>query len=67
MHGSNPLHPDRMSAAERLDEIAGILAAALMRLRARKSSALSADCGESCLDLPATQSVHAPISRRRGE
>lgn len=64
---SNALDPRRMTAAERLDEIAEILAEALMRLRARKSSALSADCGESCLDLPATQSVHAPVSRRRGE
>jgi len=55
----NPLHPDRMSAAERLDEIADILAAGLMRLRARKSSALSGDRGESCLDFAATQRMHA--------
>jgi hypothetical protein len=52
-----------MSAAERLDEIAEILAAGLMRLRARKSSALSGDHGESCLDLTATQSVHANLSQ----
>ena len=64
---SNALDPRLMSATERLDEIAEILAEALMRLRARKSSALSADCGESCLDLLATQSVHASVSRRRGE
>jgi hypothetical protein len=63
----NPLHPDRMSAAERLDEIAEILAAGLMRLRARKSSPLSAEFGESCLDSPGTQSVHARVSTRRGE
>jgi len=67
MHGSNALHPDRMTAAERLDEMAEIIAAALMRLRVRKSSPLSADRGESSLDLPATQSVHAPVSKRRGE
>jgi len=56
-----------MSAAERLDEIAEILAAGLVRLRARKSSSISADCGESCVDLPAAQSVHATVSKRRGE
>jgi hypothetical protein len=36
--------------AERLAEIAEILAAGLMRLRARKSSPKSADCGEISLD-----------------
>lgn len=63
----NPLNPDRVSAAERLDEIAEILAAGLMRLRARKSSPISADCRESSLDLPAAQSVHARHSKRSGE
>jgi len=63
---SNALDPRHMTTAERLDEIAEILADALMRLRARKSSSLSADCGESCLDLPATQSVHATVSKRSG-
>ena len=38
---SNPLRPDLMTPAERLDEIAEILAAGLMRLRARQSSHLS--------------------------
>jgi hypothetical protein len=63
----NPLHPDHMSASERLDAIAEILAAALMRVRARKSSSISADCGESCVDLPAAQSVHATVSKRNGK
>jgi hypothetical protein len=43
-------------AGERLSEIAEILAAGLMRIRARKSSQFSADCGESCLDFPGHQS-----------
>ena len=55
---TNALHPDRMSAAERLDEIAELLAAGLMRLQARKSSHLSA-VGESLLDCAAHQSSHA--------
>ena len=53
------LKPDLMTAAERLDEIAEILAAGLMRVRARQSSPQSADFGESSLDCPADQSVHA--------
>lgn len=55
---TNALHPDRMSAAERLDEIAEILAAGLMRLQARKSSPLSPTGGESLLDCAAHQSSH---------
>lgn len=55
----NPLSADCMSAAERLDEIAEILAAGLMRLRARKSSPLSAPGGESLLDCAGHQSSHA--------
>ncbi len=55
---TNALHPDRMSAVERLDEIAELLAAGLMRLQARKSSPLSAAGGESLLDCAAHQSSH---------
>ena len=51
---------DMLSATERLDEIAEILAAGLMRLRTRQSSALSADRGESCLPNSADQSGHRP-------
>jgi hypothetical protein len=47
-----------MSADERLDEVAEILAAGLSRLVARQSSRLSADVGESSLDCPADQSGH---------
>jgi hypothetical protein len=44
---------------DRLAEIAEILAAGLLRLRARKSSELSALSGESLLDCAALQSGHA--------
>lgn len=56
---SNALRPDLMTAPERLDEIAEILAAGLMRLWARQSSPLSPDCGESSLDCSGHQSGHA--------
>jgi hypothetical protein len=52
----NPLHPRHMSAAERLDEIADILAAGLIRLRLRKSTTLSRDRRESSLDFSPAQS-----------
>jgi hypothetical protein len=55
----NALNPNRLTAAERLDEIAELLAAGLMRLRARQSTPLSAHCGDSSLDCAAHQSGHA--------
>ena len=63
--GPNPLHPDRMSPAERLAELAEILAAGLMRLPRPKSSPLSADRGESSLDFPPPRAVMQPATRRR--
>jgi len=47
------------SCAERIAEIGDILARGLMRMRARKSSSLSADTRESSLDCLATRSGHA--------
>ena len=61
VHRMGALHPDRMSAAERLDEVAEILAAGLTRLRARQSSALPADFGESSLHCAGDQSGHANV------
>ena len=55
------LKPDLMTPAERLDEVAEILAAGLMRLRTRQSTPESADLGESSLDCPADQSAHANV------
>ncbi|MBC06213.1 MAG: hypothetical protein CMO10_07950 [Thalassospira sp.] len=54
----NALSPDRMSAAERLEELASILAAGVVRLRTRKSRRLSADHGESCLHFSPDQCRH---------
>ncbi|MFM9859091.1 hypothetical protein RUR49_11465 [Pseudoxanthobacter sp. M-2] len=59
--GSNTLRPDLMSDAERLDEAAGLLALAIVRLRQRRdsvSAAHSRDRGESCLPFIRDQSGH---------
>lgn len=54
-----------ISPHARIGEIAEILAAGLMRLMARKSSPISADPGESSLDLSAGESGHSsPVERR---
>jgi hypothetical protein len=55
----NPLYVHETSPAERLTEIADILAAGLTRLWGRKSSPLSRDFGESSLDCSGHQSGHA--------
>ena len=65
MSGPNALSPDRMTAAERLDEVAEILAAGAMRLMARKSSRLSAERGDSSVDFTATQSMYGVENKRR--
>jgi hypothetical protein len=54
--GPNSINPERMTPAERLAEVAQILAAGLMRLRAGQSSALSAPAGDSFLDFPPQKS-----------
>lgn len=59
------LSPDHMTAAERLDEVAEILAVGVMRLLARKSSRLSADGGDSSVDFTAHQSVYGEATNRR--
>lgn len=65
MPPTNALAPDRMTPAERLDEVAAILAAGLMRLRARQSSKKSGNRGESSLDFTPSQRGHATVNRRR--
>ena len=60
----NALHPSRMTTAERLGELAAILAAGLIRLRARKSRQLSVDQGDSCLDISPYQSGHEPVETK---
>ena len=63
---SNALHPNRISPAERLAEIGRILAAGLIRMKASKSSALSADRGESTVDLSGPKSGHATRNSQGG-
>jgi hypothetical protein len=62
---ANALNPDRLTPAERLAELGQILALGLMRLHARKSSRLSADCGESSVDFLPNRSTHADAPERR--
>lgn len=59
------LSPDRMTAAERLDEVAGILATGAQRLLARKSTRLSAERGDSSVDFTANRSVYGGENKRR--
>jgi hypothetical protein len=54
----NALDPDRMTADERLRELGEILAAGLMRLRARQLEEQAASTGEVSLDFTGEQSVH---------
>ena len=61
----NPIHPDQLSAEERIAEIGELLARGLVRLHARQSSPLSADLGESSVDFTPDQSGHAEIPMRR--
>ena len=65
MSGSNALSPDRMTAAERLDEVAEILATGAMRLMARKPSRISADRGDRSVDFTAERSVYGVENKRR--
>ncbi len=53
---ANALHPDLMTAAERLDEVASILGAGIRRLfyKHNKNNGLR----DVSLDFSATQSVH---------
>ena len=55
----NPLDPSLMTPEERLVELGRILAVSLIRMRARQSSPLFADRGESSVDFPAPKSGHA--------
>ena len=66
----NALHPSRMTASERLDEVARILAAGFLRARARQleSQAQSKNKNrEVSLDLPPEESSHVRTKTRRGE
>ena len=56
----NPLHPSRMSAQERIGEIAEILSSGLMRVRAAQSTALSPQSADVGLDRCATPRMYVP-------
>jgi hypothetical protein len=54
----NALDPGLMSTNERLAEVARLLSVGLIRLRARQSSQLSGDRGESPLDCSPSRRRH---------
>ena len=56
---ANSLDPYRMTPAERLAELGRILAAGLIRMKARQSSPLSDDRAETFVDLSGPKSGHA--------
>ena len=55
---TDALRSNDSPGADRLNEIAEIMAAGLIRLRQRKSTRLSRDHGESCLDFTPNQRGH---------
>jgi hypothetical protein len=63
---SRGLDPDRMTAAERLDEIAGILAAGIIRARARLRAPQGSTREQLAVDFSPRRSGHArPSGQRR--
>lgn len=60
----NSLPSRYLSDAERMSELGRILAAGLMRMKASKSSPLSAVGGESSVDYAAPKSGHATDNSR---
>ena len=64
MKTPNPLDPASMSTAERLAELAGLLATGLIRLNGNKSNNLSPDRGESSVDFASPKSGHATRNSR---
>jgi hypothetical protein len=56
----NPLHPNRMTATERLSEVAEILSLGLMRLRAAQSTELSLQSADVGVDSSATPRMCVP-------
>jgi hypothetical protein len=66
MKGANPLPPDLMTPAERLDEIAEILAAGILRLRARPRAPKGSTAEQVRIDFLPNRSSHArPSGQRR--
>ena len=65
MKRPNPLHPDKMSPAERRSELARILADAVMRLHSAKIVQIQAETGDGSLHFPRDQSGTAGPTQRR--
>jgi hypothetical protein len=63
--GANPLAPDLMSADERLDEVAQILAAGLLRLRRCQYRNDCIRLEKNSLDFSPDRSGHATTRQRR--
>ena len=63
--GGNPLPPDLMTPDERLDEVAQILAAGLVRLRQRECRSACSRLEKNDLDLSPDRSGHATARQRR--
>lgn len=61
----NPYPPHLMSPLDRRADLCRLLAIGLIRLRARQSSGLSAEAGESSLPIPGHPSGHATATNRR--
>ena len=64
-HGMDKFNPPDEACRDRIEEIATILAAGLMRALAGKSSTLLAETGESSLDFSPVQSGHPTKPKRR--
>lgn len=70
MPGPNPLHPSQMTADERLDEVARLLAIGILRARQRrleKQSPARTERREVPLDFSARQRGSDRTKNRRGE
>lgn len=61
----NPIKPDLLSGAERIIAVCAILAAGLVRLRARQSRGIFAPKAENSIDNDSRQSGHAGKTRIR--
>jgi hypothetical protein len=62
----NPLHPNLLTPAERLDEIAEILAAGIIRARARLRAPRGSTAEQVPVDFSPRRSGHVRPSSQRG-
>lgn len=70
LSGANAQSPSHLTATERLDEVARILAAGILRARAQRLESQAQSTGkkrECSLDLPLEESGHVHTKTRRGE